>query len=132
MGSSFSKAEARSRLARAEEFLTFARMAEGDPDFVNSVVSLCAQSTVAACDAVLLVFGETRGARAQHGDAATALRRIGQDPIARLLVRLLKLKPKAQYSAGESCTLADASNALSWATRVLILATDACDRRMKL
>lgn len=41
-------------------------MAEGDPNFVNSVASLCAQSAIAACDAVLIVYEERRGEVLEH------------------------------------------------------------------
>lgn len=125
------RAEARARLSRAEEFLTFASFAEGDENYSNSIVSLSVQSAIASSDAVLIVNEVRRAARANHDDAPTALRSIGHDALANALTRILRLKPKAQYSAGETCTPAEAAAALSGASKMLNLANAECNRRMK-
>lgn len=116
--------EAASRLRRATEFMSLATLAEGDPAYANSVVSLCAQAGIAASDAVLLVSSaRDRRARAGHEQAPSELRRIGEDALASRLSRLLRLKPKAQYTAGAECTMAEASAALRDARRLLEIAT---------
>lgn len=131
MISAADKAEIQSRLARSKEFLDLARIAEGDSTYSNSIVSLCAQSAIAASDAVLLASGKGRAARAGHEQAPGALRAIGEDALASRLSRLLRLKPKAQYSARETCTPKDAKDAMLDASRSLELARAFCDRRLE-
>lgn len=122
--SGVARGEAEARLARAREFLGFASLAEDDPAYANSVVSLCAQAGIAASDAVLLVNGIERRARAAHEQAPAELRRIKQDALAGRLSRLLRLKPKAQYTAGAGCTLSEAAGALRDARRAVDLAAE--------
>jgi hypothetical protein len=124
------KAEIESRLNRAQQFLDFARLAEGDAEYANPVVSLCVQSAIAASDAVLLAAEQSRNARAGHEQAPGALRAVGQDSIAAALTRLLRLKPRAQYSAGETCTLTHATDALRDAARTLDTARKYCERKV--
>ncbi|WP_194395936.1 hypothetical protein [Microbacterium atlanticum] len=130
MLSAESRAEVFARLSRGQEFLAMATIGEGDENFVNSVVSLCAQAGIAASDATLMAHGIGRGARAGHETAPAALRRIQQDRIAAALSRLLRLKAKAQYTARTSCTLGDARSALSDARRALELAKEFCERKV--
>ncbi|GAA1698861.1 hypothetical protein GCM10009808_15460 [Microbacterium sediminicola] len=115
--------EARSRLARAREYFAFAEIADGDANFANPGVSLCVNAGIAAADVVLLLSEHRRGARDGHERAPHALRRINQDSMARSLSRLLKLKPRAQYTAGESCSANDFRDALRDARRCIELAS---------
>lgn len=92
--------------------------------FANSVVSLCAQSGIAASDAVLIVNGVERRSRASHEQAPTELRRIGQNALATQLSRLLRLKPKAQYTSGPGCKPGEAFQAMNDARRAIAIATE--------
>lgn len=130
MLSATDRVEVEFRLDRAREFLALAELARDDPDYANSIVSLCAISGIASSDAVLLAAGQTRAARAGHEQAPGDLRSIAQDQMAASLSRLLRLKPKAQYSAGQTCTVVDANKALRDAARILELARAYCEKRM--
>jgi len=122
MGDSERRSEVRSCIRRAEEFLSLAKLATDDPSFANAVVSLCVTAGIAASDAVLIAAGKSRHARDEHDQAPADLRRLGQDPLAQALARLLRLKSKAQYTVGEACSLTDSRLALRNAERALELA----------
>lgn len=117
------------RLAKCQQFLDLAELAEDEP-YSDAMISLCVTAGVNASDAVLAANGRFEQSRRNHDRAPAELREIGQDLMASTLSRLLRLKSKAQYSP-KPCTAEEARSALHGARKLLELAKNECDRKAK-
>jgi len=89
-------ADARARLAKAEQFLTVARLAEPDAAMRSAEASLLVDAGIAASDAICCVRLGERSADGNHAAAVDLVARIDLDA-AKHLRTLLSLKSQAQY-----------------------------------
>ena len=117
-------ADARSHLAKAQEFLEAAEV-EMSGGLLNAAACSAVLSGINAKDTICLrSTGQTRKS-ANHGDAVAELGRSG--PAGKRLEstfrRLLTMKTASQYQAG-SIGLADAHKAVEYATRMVEAAAE--------
>lgn len=114
--------QARQYLSKAEEFLSSAR-----DDLAASrrtaATSLAVHAGICASDAVAGARLGKRSAGEGHSEALTLLHLSGEDGIelARILARLVALKPKAEYDSSD-IALTTARQAVDWAQRCVNIA----------
>lgn len=114
--------QARSRLAKAKEFLAAAEDSYAEGRF-NAAASDAVVSGINAKDVICLGLTGRTGKADDHRQAVAELKAAGQDgrAVANHLSRLLGVKTKSQYSP-ELITAADAAKAVDRATRLLEVA----------
>lgn len=113
---------ARQYLAKAEEFLASARD-DLAASRMTAATSLAVHAGICASDAVAGTRLGKRSAGDGHNEALTLLRLSGEDGIelARILARLIALKPKAEYDPTD-IPPATARQAVDWAHRCVNIA----------
>lgn len=116
--------DARAHLAKAREFLEAAQLSH-DLDLHNAAAANAVTSAVNSKDAICLRLTGRTGKGDNHDEARAELRAAG--PAGRALEptfgRLLRLKTKAQYQAGQ-ISPSDATKSIEWAARMLDAATE--------
>lgn len=117
-----SRAQARSYLAKADEFLAAARdsLAAG---YTLAAASLAVHAGISAGDAICGARTGQRSAGSDHAQAATLLEQAGREgaEAARLLSRLMPLKNRAEYEPND-IPKASATRAVDQAERIVQLA----------
>jgi len=111
-------ADARAHLAKAEEFLMAAELAQ-DMELFNAATSDAVISGINSKDAICLTVNAVTNKSDNHNEAIAELKtagRIGVD-LAPTLKRLLRLKTKSQNQT-LSIARADAANAVKWAKKL--------------
>jgi len=110
--------DARAHLAKAEEFLMAAELAQ-DMELFNAATSDAVISGINSKDAICLTVNAVTNKSDNHNEAIAELKtagRIGVD-LAPTLKRLLRLKTKSQNQT-LSIARADAANAVKWAKKL--------------
>lgn len=114
--------EARSYLAKAEEFLGAARRSLGD-EMCIAATSMAVHAGINAGDAICVARLAQRAAGREHDQARALLDQAGTEgkAAAKHLARLLPLKNRAEYDP-DAVPKAMASRAVGWAEKLVELA----------